>query len=205
MATATEYPQGSASSTPNTAAIPLVPEPGQVVKVRGSTWAVSDIQKQGLPRSPADEGAPRLTHVVSVLSLDADRLGQKLTVVWELEVGHTVAPNQGLPETVRAEAFDDPNTLAAFVDAVRWGAVDRIGHRFAAGVRHQRELRVSPRHVCFAREVLLRDEQREVGVVHADRLDAPVDLIHHAPPQRIARRPDHHRPAHRPVVGQLPP
>ncbi|MGW2087526.1 DISARM system SNF2-like helicase DrmD [Streptomyces sp. NPDC001880] len=123
MATATEYPQGSASSTPNTAAIPPVPEPGQVVKVRGSTWAVSDIQKQGLPRSPADEGVPGLTHVVSLQSLDEDRLGQELTVVWELEVGHTVAPNQGLPEAVRPEAFDDPNTLAAFVDAVRWGAV----------------------------------------------------------------------------------
>lgn len=123
VATATEYPQGSASSTPNTAAIPPVPEPGQVVKVRGSTWAVSDIQKQGLPRSPADEGVPGLTHVVSLQSLDEDRLGQELTVVWELEVGHTVAPNQGLPEAVRPEAFDDPNTLAAFVDAVRWGAV----------------------------------------------------------------------------------
>src|SRR5690606_27342691 len=32
-------------------------------------------------------------------------------------------PDQGLPEVVRPDAFDDPNTLAAFVDAVRWGAV----------------------------------------------------------------------------------
>jgi superfamily II DNA/RNA helicase len=123
VATATEYPQGPASSTSEVAPVPPVPEPGQVVKVRGSTWAVSDIRKQGLPRSPADEGVPGLTHVVSLQSLDEDRLGQELTVVWELEVGHAVAPNQGLPETVRAEAFDDPNTLAAFVDAVRWGAV----------------------------------------------------------------------------------
>ncbi|MCX4766003.1 DISARM system SNF2-like helicase DrmD [Streptomyces sp. NBC_01275] len=123
VATATEHPQGSASTTPSAAAVPPLPEPGQVVKVRGSTWAVSAIRKQGLPRSPADEGVPGLTHVVSLQSLDEDRLGQELTVVWELEIGHTVAPNQGLPETVRAEAFDDPNTLAAFVDAVRWGAV----------------------------------------------------------------------------------
>lgn len=76
-----------------------------------------------LPHSPADEGVPGRTRVVGLQSLDEDRLGQELTVVWELEVGHTVAPNQGLPEIVRAEAFDDPNTLAAFVDAVRWGAV----------------------------------------------------------------------------------
>ncbi len=56
-------------------------------------------------------------------SLEEDRLGQELAVVWELEVGHTVAPDQGLPEAIRAEGFDDPNVLAAFVDAVRWGAV----------------------------------------------------------------------------------
>ncbi|MEU5839774.1 hypothetical protein ABZ820_39835 [Streptomyces diacarni] len=124
MATATEFPQGSANGTPEATALPPVPEPGQVVKVRGSTWAVSDVRKQGLPRSPADEGVPPgLSHVVSLQSLDEDRLGQELTVVWELEVGHTVAPNQGLPETVRAEAFDDPSALAAYVDAVRWGAV----------------------------------------------------------------------------------
>lgn len=103
--------------------MPAVPEPGQVVNVRGSTWAVAAVRQQGLPRSPADEGVAGLTHVVSLQSLEEDRLGQELTVVWELEVGHTVAPDQGLPEAINPDAFDDPNTLAAFVDAVRWGAV----------------------------------------------------------------------------------
>ncbi|MFH9426190.1 hypothetical protein [Streptomyces sp. NPDC017529] len=64
--------------------------------------------------------------MVSLQSLDEDRLGQELTVVWKLEVVHTVAPDQGLPEKVRTEAFDDPNALAAFVDAVRWGAVTSV-------------------------------------------------------------------------------
>jgi superfamily II DNA or RNA helicase len=100
---------------------PPLPEPGQVVTVRGSTWAVADVRQQGLPRSPADEADARLTHVVSLQSLEEDRLGDELAVVWELEVGHTVAPDQGLPETITG--FDDPTTLAAFVDAVRWGAV----------------------------------------------------------------------------------
>ena len=62
-------------------------------------------------------------HVVTLQSLDEDRLGEELSVIWELEVGHTVVPDQGLPLTISAEAFDDPNTLGAFVDAVRWGAV----------------------------------------------------------------------------------
>ena len=100
-----------------------MPEQGQVVNVRGSNWAVADVRQQGLPRSPADEGTAGLTHVVDLQSLEEDRLGEELSVVWELEVGHTVAPDQGLPESISADRFDDPNTLAAFVDAVRWGAV----------------------------------------------------------------------------------
>ena len=104
-------------------AAPSLPEPGQVVEVRGSTWAVANVQAQGLPRSPADEATAQLNHVVDLQSLDEDRLGEQLSVIWELEVGHTVTPAQGLPERINPEAFDDPTTLAGFVDAMRWGAV----------------------------------------------------------------------------------
>ena len=103
--------------------VPPLPEQGQIVNVRGANWAVADVRAQGLPRSPADEGEAGVTHVVDLQSLEEDRLGEELTVVWELEVGQTVAPDQGLPETISPDGFDDPNTLAAFVDAVRWGAV----------------------------------------------------------------------------------
>jgi len=115
--------QGKSAGAGARQVMPPLPEPGQVVNVRGSTWAVADVRRQGLPRSPADESMAGLTHVVTLQSLEEDRLGQELAVVWELEVGHTVAPDQGLPETIHPDAFDDPNTLAAFVDAVRWGAV----------------------------------------------------------------------------------
>lgn len=50
--------------------LPTLPEPGQVVEVRGSTWAVSNVQAQGLPRSPADEAVAHLSHVVDLQSLD---------------------------------------------------------------------------------------------------------------------------------------
>ena len=100
-----------------------LPEPGQIVEVRGSMWTVSDVQEQALPRSSADDGTARLNHVVTLQSLAEDRMGDELNVIWELEVGATVAPDQGLPEAITAESFDDPTYLAAFVDAVRWGAV----------------------------------------------------------------------------------
>ena len=102
---------------------PSLPEPGQVVEVRGSTWAVANVQAQGLPRSPADDTTAQLDHVVDLQSLDEDRLGDQLSVIWELEVGQTVTPAQGLPERINPEGFDDPDTLAGFIDAMRWGAV----------------------------------------------------------------------------------
>ena len=103
--------------------VPALPEPGQVVQVRGAVWAVTDVEAQGLLRSPADDGQARLEHVVALQSLDEDRMGEELCVVWELEVGNSVVPDRGLPDTISAEAFDAPDTLGAFVDAVRWGAV----------------------------------------------------------------------------------
>lgn len=103
--------------------VPALPEPGQVVEVRGSVWAVTNVARQDLLRSPADDGTARLEHVVDLQSLDEDRMGEELTVVWELEVGHSVVPDRGLPESITADAFDDPDTLGAFVDAVRWGTV----------------------------------------------------------------------------------
>lgn len=107
----------------STTATPSLPEAGQVVEVRGSTWAVSNVQAQGLPRSPADESVAQLSHVVDLQSLDEGSLGAQLSVVWELEVGHTVTPAQGLPDLIRPDGFDEPETLAGFIDAMRWGAV----------------------------------------------------------------------------------
>ncbi len=102
---------------------PAPPETGQIVQVRGAIWAVTEVEAQGLLRSPADDGQARLEHVVALQSLDEDRMGEELRVVWELEVGNSVVPDRGLPDTISAEALDNPDTLGAFVDAVRWGAV----------------------------------------------------------------------------------
>ena len=64
--------------------LPSLPEPGQVVEVRGSTWAATDVVVQGLSRSPADEATaspPVLQHEVNLQSLDEDRMGEELQVI----------------------------------------------------------------------------------------------------------------------------
>jgi superfamily II DNA or RNA helicase len=76
-----------------------------------------------LPVSPADDSTVGLSHVVDLQSMDEDRLGEMLSVVWELEVGNSITPAQGLPDRITDQGFDDPVTLAGFIDAMRWGAV----------------------------------------------------------------------------------
>lgn len=100
-----------------------VPEPGLLVNVRGDRWIVTDVAAQSLPRSSADDGTAELQHAVSMQSIEDERYGRELTVIWELEPGRSVVREQGLPESIRADQFDDPTTFAAYVDALRWGAL----------------------------------------------------------------------------------
>ncbi len=100
-----------------------VPEVGQLVTVRGANWAVTEVQQQGLGRSSADDVIPQLQNAVTLQCVDEDRLGHELRVVWEIELGHSAHAHRGLPEQVDPERFDDPNKLAACVDALRWGAI----------------------------------------------------------------------------------
>ncbi|WP_210438814.1 DISARM system SNF2-like helicase DrmD [Nocardioides xinjiangensis] len=104
-------------------AVAAIPEIGQIVTVRGANWAVTDVTQQGLTRSSADDAVQQLQHAVSLQSVEDDRLGHELRVVWELEPGRSASAHRGLPEKIDPERFDDPNKLAAFVDALRWGAI----------------------------------------------------------------------------------
>ena len=109
MTSSTEAPAGA------------VPEIGQLVEVRGRHWVVTDSIPSALPPDVL-AGETVRQHLVSLTSVEDDGLGQDLRVVWEAEVGRRIRHQATLPE-VSADGFDDPNTLAAFLDAVSWGAV----------------------------------------------------------------------------------
>lgn len=100
-----------------------VPEVGQLASVRGAKWIVTNVSQQALRRSSADDGTAELQHAVSLQSIEEDHYGRELTVVWELEPGRGVILEQGLPVTIDPARIDDPTTFAAYVDALRWGAL----------------------------------------------------------------------------------
>jgi len=100
-----------------------LPEVGQLVTVRGSKWIVTDVASQALERSSADDGKAELQHAVSLQSIEEEHYGREMTAIWQLEPGRGVILDQGLPLEVDPDHFDDPTTFAAYVDALRWGAL----------------------------------------------------------------------------------
>ncbi|WP_406088485.1 DISARM system SNF2-like helicase DrmD [Kitasatospora purpeofusca] len=91
-----------------------LPQEGQLVRARGDEWVVSRVIA-----SPEDGSVSTLVELQSVMD---GRYGESLSVIWEIEPGRAVRPRSSLPE-VRSDAFDPPQRLAAFLDAVRWSAV----------------------------------------------------------------------------------
>ena len=114
-----------------------IPEVGQLVEVRGRHWVVSEVVPSALPPDPL-AGQTHRQHLVTLSSVEDDALSEELQVVWEAEVGRRIRERATLPEVV-SEGFDDPSTLAAFLDAVRWGAVtsaerDSLQSPFRSGI-----------------------------------------------------------------------
>jgi hypothetical protein len=93
---------------------------GQLVRVRGQQWVVSDISSSSLPVDElASVSLPGAT-LVTLTSVSEDDLGEELSVVWEVEPGRAVIPSGALPDVPDPDRWDDPQTLGALIDAVRW-------------------------------------------------------------------------------------
>ena len=96
-----------------------VPEQGQLVSVRSRRWVVSEVRASTLPPPPMEPTTNGPQHLVSLLSVEDDALGEELQVIWQIEPGAEVIEKVALPEPT---GFDAPGRLDAFLDAVRWGA-----------------------------------------------------------------------------------
>lgn len=55
--------------------------------------------------------------------MSEDDLGEELAVVWEVEPGGATIGSGTLPDVPEPDRWDDPQTLGALTDAVRWGTV----------------------------------------------------------------------------------
>jgi superfamily II DNA or RNA helicase len=104
----------------------VIPEQGQLVQVRSRRWVVNGVKPSGLPASAMQLPIARPQHLLTLTSVEDDGLGEELQVVWEIEPGARVIEKVALPEGV---GLDEPRTLDAFLDAVRWGAASTADHK----------------------------------------------------------------------------
>ena len=81
------------------------PKPGQLVSVRSRRWVVGDVNKSKLPPPPLEPTADGPQHLVSLLSVEDNALGEELQVIWETEPGAQVVERADLPEP---SGFDSP-------------------------------------------------------------------------------------------------
>ena len=91
------------SDAAQTASNPDVPEAGQLVRVRGQQWVVSQVNNS---HQPQDElAATRLPGrtLVTLTSVSDDDLGDELTVAWEIEPGREIVPATQLPAVTPSE------------------------------------------------------------------------------------------------------
>jgi ERCC4-related helicase len=100
-----------------------LPEVGQLVRVRGQQWVVSDVSTAALPIDELAASALPGRTLATLTSVSEDDLGEELAVIWEVEPGRAVIPAGELPDVPDPSRWDDPQTLGALIDAVRWGTV----------------------------------------------------------------------------------
>ncbi|TVQ42025.1 MAG: helicase [Gloeocapsa sp. DLM2.Bin57] len=102
----------------NIAQINTLPEPGQIVQVRGLRYTVTDIAYTSIPDDYPGKKLGRGRHLVSLVCIEDEVLGRELQVFWEIE---TAARVYAVREFPQPNSFDAPEKLEAFLDAVRWG------------------------------------------------------------------------------------
>lgn len=97
------------------------PKPGELVRVRSRNYVVAEVTGSLLGGDVLADAAGRREHLVDLSSVDDDAYGEELSVIWEIEPGAEILENALLPTP---DEFDPPARLDAFLDAVRWGAIE---------------------------------------------------------------------------------
>jgi ERCC4-related helicase len=84
---------------------------GTLVRVRQRTYLVEEVKS-------APDSAP----VVGLACIDDDALGQRLSVIWPVEIDAKIIP-PGSSAVRENPKSDDPKVFAAYLHALRWGCV----------------------------------------------------------------------------------
>jgi superfamily II DNA or RNA helicase len=90
-----------------------LPQPGQIVRVRTRTYLVEDVETNGA-------GSPN--SIVSLACIDDDAQGDKLDVIWGLELDKEIL-EKDVWKSIGQKGFDDPRFFSAYIHTLRWNCV----------------------------------------------------------------------------------
>ena len=110
--------------------MPSLPSPGQIVRVRARTYLV----EHSASDPPDSEFG-----LVGLACLDDDAQGEKLEVVWDLELDTEILDREAW-KSLGEKGFDDPRFFGAYVHTLRWNCVTATDPKlfqapFRAGIR----------------------------------------------------------------------
>ena len=98
-----------------------LPQKFETVRVRGRNWIVTSVGNSNRSTGiSVGRGDTRNFTLVKLLSVDDFGKQEEISVIWEIEVGAEILSSATLP---RPNKFDPPETMDAFVLALKWGAI----------------------------------------------------------------------------------
>jgi superfamily II DNA or RNA helicase len=112
----------------------IIPEPGQVVRVRTRTYLVESAEATVNEPSKTNLGT-----VVRLACLDDDAQGQLLEVLWELELDAEILDREAWQQ-IGQRGFDPPRHFGAYIHTLRWNCVTATDPKlfqspFRAGIK----------------------------------------------------------------------
>jgi superfamily II DNA or RNA helicase len=167
--------------------------PGAVARVRTRTWLIEDLSLD----------AAGLPDIVSLACLDDDAQGDRLEVVWPLELDTHILDREAW-QAIGNKGFDSPRLFGAFVRTLRWNCVTATDPSlfqspFRAGIRLdayqleplQKALRL-PRVNMFIADDVGLGKTIEAGLVASELLlrRRVRDIVVACPPSMIPQWKD---------------
>lgn len=94
-------------------AVAPIPQPGQIVRLRTRTYLVEEVETNGAGSSKT---------VVSLACIDDDAQGDKLDVIWGLELEGEML-DKDVWKSIGRKGFDDPRFFSGYIHTLRWNCI----------------------------------------------------------------------------------
>ncbi|HNS17348.1 MAG TPA: DISARM system SNF2-like helicase DrmD [Bacteroidales bacterium] len=109
----------------------LIPQTGQTVIIRNRPGIIRDVEKS---RTTSQEEI----HGVWVDYIDGYTIPESEYIIWEIEHNPKIISGSNLPDVASLNMVDPPDFFHAYLNSIRWNAINRIENLFSNSVEDYR-------------------------------------------------------------------